>query len=234
MRNRANNWHAARVLLMGLLGMGSLTAQEGAGPGGSTKGIVVRLLAVDLLKGAETVVLGSGETRSKTIDLLTHGLTDAVRVTGRVLRVATPALEEKPGSVLAEVTLPSAGRRFLLLLVPSKDKYLCRVVRLDDPAFKPGDVCFFNVSPLPVGGMLGTRKFLTERGKPVIVKPPRQTDLPYYQVSFFYKRGKETRPLADTRWPYDERSRSYVIFYPNPKNGRIKYRAVDEVVPTRG
>ena len=50
-------------------------------------------------------------------------------------------------------------------------------------------------------------------------------------MSFFYKRGKETRPLADTRWPYDERSRSYVFFYPNQKTGRIKYRAVDEVIP---
>ncbi len=233
MRNRAKFFGAAGMALVCLLGTGRLAAQDEEAPKGSAKGLVVRLLAVDLLKDAETVVLRSGESRSKTIPLLTHGLSDPVRVTGRALIVATPALEEKPGRILAKVTLPAAGRRFLLLLVPSKDNYLCRIVRLDDPAFKPGDTCFFNVSPVPVGGTLGSRKFLAERGKPVFAKPPRQADLPYYQVSFFYKRGKETRPLADTRWPYDERSRSYVIFYPNPKNGRIKYRAVDEVIPTK-
>lgn len=209
---------------------GSLTAQDEADRKPPGKGIELRLLAVALLDGDREVVITNGEATSEAVELRTHGFSEPVKAPGRILSITSPPTDGQAGRALAKVTLPSKGRRFLLLLVPSKESYICRVVRLDDPAFKVGHVCFFNVSPTVVAGKLGSRKFIAERGKPVIVAPPDKDNLPYYQVSFYYKRGEQTRSLADTRWPYDARSRSYVFFFPNPKTGRITYRAVDEIV----
>jgi hypothetical protein len=193
-------------------------------------GLEVRLLAVDLLAGAESVVIRSGDSSSETIELPTHGLSDGVRVSGRELAIAAPAKDGKPGRIFVRTALPDSGRRFLLLLIPSKDSYGCRVVALDDPAFKRGGICFFNLSPMTVGGLLGSQKFVAEQGKPVIMSPPAKQDLPYYQVSFYYQTEEGSRRFADTRWPYETHTRSYVFFYVKPNSTRVTYRAVDEIV----
>lgn len=225
-------WKKARkaTCLLGavacLLGAGRVAAQEAGGK--SSEAVEVRLLAVELLDGGETLVLRSGEVTTEAVEVPTHGLSDPLRVPARRLAIATPGDVETPGRGLGEATLPDNGRRFLLLLIPSKERYLCRVVALDDPAFRPGHVCFLNVSAVPVGGRLGSGEFVAQPGKPQLVAPPRRQDLPYYQMSLFYQQGEESRALADTRWPHDERCRSYVFIYPNPRSGRLTYRAVDE------
>lgn len=231
---RVNAWMASWTLAVCLLGGPGLLAQEIEAPKKPLKGIQVQLLAVELLEDVPRIVLRHGETTSEAIDLPTHGLSEPLGVRSRSLVVATPGTAEEPGRALTKVTLPSVGKRFLLLLVPGKDSYGARVVRLDDPAFKPGSVCFFNVCPIPIAGTLGSTKFLAKPVTPVITSPPRQGELPYYQVSFYYKKGETTRPFADTRWPYDDRSRSFVFFYPKTKTGRISYRAVDEYIPVGG
>jgi len=211
----------------------ALSAQEDSGSRADSKkkGIEVSLLAIDLLDKADEVVLRSGEGQSDPIPLPTANLSEPVRVAKRsVILSLPPSGDEEFGPTVAQAQLPQSGRRFLLLLVPSKEKkqYHCRVIRLDDPNFKAGRVYFLNLSPVGIGGELGKRRFSVAPGKLVMATPSAQSDLPYYQVRFFYKRGTETRPLADTRWPYDDRSRAYVIFF--AKGRRIAYRAIDEVV----
>jgi hypothetical protein len=212
------------------LGSAAVRAQDAAAPNDRKSGLEVRLLAVELLAGAESVVLRSGETNSAPIELPTHGLSEGIRVAGRELAVAAPPKDGNPGRILARAALPDSGRRFLLLLVPAKDSYGCRVVALDDPAFKPGGVCFVNLSPLTVGGLLGNLKFVAEQGQPLIMNPPAKQDLPYYQVSFYYQNGEGSRQFANTRWPYGIHTRSYVFFYIKPNSTRVTYRAVDEIV----
>ena len=197
----------------------------------SVKGTELRLLAVALLADAESVVLTSEENATRPIELPTHGLSDPLQAPGRAFEITTPTTSDQAGRTLSKVALPEAGKRFLLLLVPSKQTYVCHVVRLDDPGFKAGNVCFLNVSQIPVAGSLGPRKFVAKSGKPEIVAAPQKGELPYYQVQFYYKQGEQTRALADTRWPHDDRSRAYVFFFTNPKTGRLTYRAVDEDLP---
>ena len=60
---------------------------------------------------------------------------------------------------------------------------------------------------------------------------PRANDKPYYQVKFYYNNKGKSRIFSDTRWPYDNRLRSYIFFYSNPKTSKVTYRAVDETVP---
>ncbi len=209
----------------------AVSAQEddGGRPGSRKKGIEVCLLAVALLDKADEVVVRSGEGQSKAISLPTANLSEPVRVAKRSVILSLPATgDEEFGRTVAQTQLPQSGRRFLLLLAPSKGKYRCRVVRLDNPNFKPNNVCFYNLSPVAIAGELGKRRFSVDPGKLVFAAPSAESDLPYYQVRFFYKRGNQTRPVADTRWPYDERSRAYVIFF--AKGQRIAYRAVDEIV----
>jgi hypothetical protein len=217
-----------------LLGTVPLHAQE-APPSPKKGGLEVSLLAVELLKGAEDVVIRTGETSSDLIELPTHGTSDPIQLSARSLIIAAPPEEDSPGRALGKITLPAEGKKFLLLLVPvpSKNSYFCQAVRQDDPGFKPGDVCFFNVSNSLVGGTLGDKDFVSKPGTPLLVAPPKKGDLPYYQVKFYFKTDQETRAFTDTRWPFSERHRSYVFFYTKQKSGRISYRAVDDPVPVK-
>ncbi len=199
----------------------------------------MRLLAVDLLDGAKEVVIHSGsakqdpENKNPSLFIPTGNLSKPVLVKQRNIFLSLlPQGEEKIGRIVAQAKLPQAGRSFLLLLIPNKQqqKYLCRIVRLDDPAFRKGQICFFNLSKLPVVGKLGKNTFKVPPYKIVIANPTPQKNLPYYEVQLFYKYGKKIRALADTRWPYDDRSRSYIFFF--SKGKRLTYRAVNEVVHT--
>lgn len=218
------------IAAAGVFGTLVAEAQDRAAADGRKTGLEVRLLAVDLLAGAETVVVRSGEASSEPLELPTHGLSDGVRVAGRELAIAAPAKDGKPGRIFVRTVLPDSGRRFLLLLIPSQGSYGCRAVALDDPAFKRDSICFFNLSPAVVGGLLGDLKFVAEQGKPLIMSSPAKQDLPYYQVSFYYKTGEGSRQFANTRWPYGTHTRSYVFFYVKPNSTRVTYRAVDEIV----
>lgn len=194
-QKRVNRWLANLVLIVGLLASASLTAQEEQTLKKNAKAIQVSTLALELLKDVPSIVIISGKTSSPLIELPTHGLSEAHPVASRTLTLAVPGEDDKPGRSLTKVTLPPKGKRFLLLLFPSKDSYLARVVRLDDPAFDAGKVCFFNVCSVPVGGTLGSTKFLAKPGVPVITAPPRQADLPYYQVKFSTRKGKRAAIL---------------------------------------
>jgi len=223
------------LIVCALAALSPLSAQEAsdAGTGKSdSKKIELRLLAVDLLAGAAEVVILSGEGQSKPIALPSANLSDPVPITNRKVTLALPASDgQERGRTVAQVQLPQAGHRFLLLMVPVKDTYHCLVVRLDDPNFKAGHVCFFNLSKVSIAGELGKRKFRVDPGKLTFAAPPPQRDLPYYQVRFFYKIGDMARPISDTRWPYDKRNRSYIIFF--AKGQRITYRAIDEPVKAK-
>ena len=220
------------LLLAWFLTCLTTAAQDPPSADKSSNGIELRLLAVALLNSAESVVLKSGKAETQPIELPTHGLSEPIQVTARTLSVATPSKGEQSGRILDTLQLPGSGRRFLLLLIPTKNAYASRVVRLDDPGFDPGDLCFLNLTEVPVGGTLGPGKFLARQGIPEIVAAPEPGDKPFYQVRFFYKDAEQTRPLADTRWPHDEQVRTSVFFFRNPQSGRLTYRAVDEDIPS--
>lgn len=229
-----NRFHFSALVVCCLALAPVLHAQDTTASPSKKKGIEVRLLATGLLDKADEVVVRSadGEGQSEPVLLPTSNLSDPVAVAKRSLVLSLPPEgDQEFGRTVGKVQLPQTGRRFLLLLVPAKEKqsYRIRVVRLDDPAFRPGHVCFFNLSPVLVGGELGKRKFSVAPGKLAFATPPAQRDLPYYQVRFFYKTKNQTRIFADTRWPFDDRARSYVIFF--AKGQRITYHSIDEVVP---
>ena len=237
-----NNLLLLSALTCSLVLTPALLAQKDSSRGTSDlkeKKISLRLLAVDLLDGAKEVIIRSGGAnqespfKSQPLFIPTGNLSHPVLVPQRNITLSLlPQGEEKIGRIVAQAKLPQTGRSFLILLVPIKQqqKYLCRIVRLDDPAFRKGQICFFNLSKLPVIGKLGNKIFKVPPSKISIAKPTPQADLPYYEVRLFYKHGNKTRSLANTRWPYDDRSRSYIFFF--SKGERLTYRAIDEVLHT--
>ena len=132
---------------------------------------------------------------------------------------------------LADVRLPEEGKAFIVMLIPAAKGYQAVVMAANDPKFKPGDVYFYNHANKPVLGYVGTSKFTLAPGKGKSLRPAGAHKEGFYDVGFGVKEKEGNRAISTTRWPVEERIRSYVFFFVNPTSKRLDFRAVDEFVP---
>ena len=120
---------------------------------------------------------------------------------------------------------------FAVLLIPDpKGGFLPVIIRADDVNFKGGDVYFYNHTPKPVLGYVGTAKFMLKPEEGKLLRPAGAKEETYYDVGFGVREAEGDRVMRTLRWPVLTRSRSYVFFYQNPVKNRIDFRAVDEFV----
>jgi hypothetical protein len=192
------------------------------------RGLKVRFLAERAPKELGQVVLAAGEVKSAAFDLPINNLSDPIAPPARVFSLRSLAKNVS----LADVTLPEDGKSFIVLLIPATTGgYKPVVISSGDPSFKPGDVYFYNHADKPVLGYVGTAKFILEPAKGQTLRPAGAKPEKYYDVGFGVREKEGDRALSTTRWPVDDKIRSYVFFFVNPGTKRLDFRAVDEFVP---
>jgi len=198
-------------------------AQEGP-KGGDLK---VRFLAERTPNDLGQVVMATDKEKSPPFDLPVNNLSDPQPAPARVFAVKQAAGKE---TSLATVTLPDAGKSFIVLLIPAATGYKPVVISAADPAFKKGDVYFYNHGDKPVLGYVGTATFVLPPGKGQTLTPKGAKEGTFYDVGFGVREKEGDRALSTTRWPVDDKIRSYVFFFMNPTTKRLDFRAVDEFV----
>jgi hypothetical protein len=201
----------------------ALASAQEAPKGGDLK---VRFLAERTPKDLGQVLMATDKAKSTPFDLPVNNLSEPQAAPARVFAVK-PA--DKDIS-LANVTLPEAGKSFIVLLVPAATGYKPVVIAAEDPAFKPGDVYFYNHGDKPVLGYVGTATFVLQPGKGQVLTPKGAKEGKFYDVGFGVREKEGDRALSTTRWPVDDKIRSYVFFFMNPTTKRLDFRAVDEFV----
>jgi hypothetical protein len=190
--------------------------------------VTVRFLAERAPGEIGEVVMVAGEARGKAFKLPVNHLSEAQPAPGRAFTIQPVAKAVD----LASVTLPEDGKAFNVLLVPAaKGGYTPVVIPAGDPAFKAGDVYFYNHSPKTVLGFVGTAKLTLASGKGQILRPAGPRADQNYDVGFGVREKEGDRVLSKSRWPVDLTNRTYVFFFVNPKTQRVDFRAVDEFVP---
>jgi hypothetical protein len=164
--------------------------------------------------------------RGEPFDLTLNSLTPVVPAPARAFSVRS--VEKNVD--LVKIQLPEAGKAFIVLLIPAETGYTAVVISASDPAFQPGDVYFYNHSDKPVLGYVGTAKFVLAPKKGQTLRPAGPKPGNYYDVGFGVREKEGDRPLSTSRWPVDNKVRSYVFFFINPRTQRVDFRAVDEFV----
>ncbi len=173
------------------------------------------------------------DRESKPFGLPVNNLSPQMKSPGRLFKLF-PVGSEVP---IGQVKLPAEGSRFIILLVVTKTGAKGRynykpVVIPSDGSFRPGDVYLHNASNVPVLGKIGDRSLTLAPRKGRIHRPTGAVNELYYDIAFaIRKKEGKNRYLTTSRWPVTNRSRSYVIFYRDPSTKRIRFRAVDELLP---
>lgn len=215
-----------RALLLSLLFCLPISAQDKP-----ATNIQLRFVAQRLPRGLGKVVLRMGEEQSDPFVLPANNLSAPLKAPARQFVI----LPEGAKTKLATVVLPEQGKDFIILLVVGDEKSPFKPVVLPakDGSFKPGDVYMFNAAKQKtVLGQVGTTKFVLSPAKGTVVRPAGAKDEGrFYDVLLGVREASGSRVISTTRWPVDDRIRSYVFFFDNPKRKDVDFRAVDEFVP---
>ena len=213
-----------RIATLFALLFSALASAQDAPKGGDLK---VRFLAERTPQDLGQVLMATEKEKSPPFDLPVNNLSVPQPAPARVF-----ALKPATGKdvALANVTLPENGKSFIVLLVPAAAGYKPVVIAAEDPAFKPGDVYFYNHGDKPVLGYVGTATFVLPPGKGQTLTPKGAKEGKFYDVGFGVREKEGDRALSTTRWPVDDKIRSYVFFFVNPSTKRLDFRAVDEFV----
>jgi hypothetical protein len=188
----------------------------------------VRFLAERAPTPIVQVAAIAGEKRSVDFDLPVNYLSRPIEVPGRFFQVRC----KQPDAIIANIQLPETGDAFVSLLIPAKNGgYNAIVIPTDEGGLKPGSIYLYNHSDATVMGRIGTSKFIITTGTGQILKPEGAHTEKFYDVAFGVQEETGPRVFSTTRWPADDRLRSYVFFFKNPTSGRPDYRAVDDFVP---
>ena len=190
-------------------------------------GPTVRFLAESMPPDVGEVVMAAGEAVGQPFTPPTRYLSEPMEPPARAFAIRT-ANDKR---LLANFTLPEEGDRFVILLLPDPNGGLQSIVlRSDQPGFRPGDNYLLNRTASGIVGQIGATRFRLKPGTGGFVKPSGASDEGFYQVAFGVEEGEGARALSTARWPVDNKVRSYVFFFDNPRTGRVDYRAVDEFV----
>lgn len=194
----------------------------------SAAGIMVRFVAQQSPPEVENVVMVNGETRSDPFALPVNHLSERIKAPERAF-ILQPENKAVP---LAKVTLPESGKDFIILLVIGDTPGFTPIILpATDLAFRPGDSYLHNVSKRTIVGVVGSTKFALKPKSGTVVRPAGAREEAFYDVAFAVQEESGPRVISTTRWPVEDRIRSYVFFFENPRRNDVDFRAIDEFVP---
>lgn len=89
-----------------------------------------------------------------------------------------------------------------------------QVIDASGEKFRKGQMMWYNLTPVAVGGQLGTQKLAMKGQSRVVVDAPT-ADAGQYDVALSYVVPPETefRPICQTQWLHDPRSRTLVFVF---------------------
>lgn len=192
---------------------------------------LVRFAAQRLPTGLDEVVMVAGESQSGAFALPMNHLSIGQKAPARQFVV----LAEGSKTKLATVVLPATGMDFVVLLVvgDATSPFKPVVIPAKDGSFKPGDVYMFNAAKeKTVLGKVGTTQFVLAPAKGQVVRPAgAEGEGRFYNVLLGVREQSGNKVISTSRWPVDDRIRSYVFFFDDPKRNSVDFRAIDEFVP---
>lgn len=201
--------------------------------------ILLRVICKQPVSGATKLKIVQEEKVKFDLKITDSLMTDPLPVgRGDLLLARVSGGTDKPVfDPVLKVTIPKVGKRFVLALfsspkpTPAKP-YEYRLIRTDGLRFGPSDLYLFNLSTLPIGGLLGKEKFsLNPDASGVVTPKPDQAGGRMYQSRFYCQVGDQTRIFNDTRWPLSATARIYLFFIPDAERQSMGYLSFREYSP---
>lgn len=201
--------------------------------------IMMRVICSQPVEDATELKVTQGDVVLKDLTIIPSLVTDPMEVGRGALSLAkfTGSGKEMVLNPIVKVVIPDTGTRFVLAIFPSPNAtpqtpYRHLLIRTDDLRFNASDLFLYNLTAVPVAGLLGKSKFQIAPSKSTVVTPaPEPATERMYQAQFYYQRDGEPHIFNDTRWPLASSARVYLFFIPDPARQSIGYVSFREYSP---
>ncbi len=97
--------------------------------------------------------------------------------------------------------------------------------------FNGSSYFFMNASNSGIAGVIGDKEFELEPSQSVMLKPTPDHELKICQVKLSYLREEKWKTFYDNRWPANDKFRSLIFFYEDPKSGHLGFASILDVIP---
>jgi len=144
-----------------------------------------------------------------------------------------PSPDSKPAAV---ARVPDGLRDAIIMLLPegTPGRYHATVFDASLATFRGGDQRFLNLSRETVGIDLGGRKISVETGKSDTIRKVEADGPARLPLQMFRRSGETWDRFSATRVTIDSRIRCLVIIYPDPAEGRLRAKAIQDRVDQPG
>lgn len=190
----------------------------------------------------EPLELLIGENETLEVQLPTNHISQAYSVP----HLSNWELGKSSGPDAQEFTFQSYGKtpsissKSQLVLVIRRDSDNAsglQLVPLDysDSGFTGGEYFFMNATKVDVAGIIGSLKFSLKPGKHTLVTPePSKTrdDRDYSYARFFFRQDDTAQPFFSATWRLNQRARSMVFFYHDPRTKQIRLHIIRSFLPS--
>jgi hypothetical protein len=201
--------------------------------------IKLRIICSQPVEGSEELKVAQGDAVLQDLNIIPSLVTDPMEVERGALSLAkfTGTGKEMALNPVVKVVIPETGTRFVLAIFPSPNAtpeapYRHLLIRTDHLRFQASDLYLYNLTAVPVAGLLGKSKFQIAPAQSTILTPtPEPANERMYQAQFFYQRDGEAHIFNDTRWPLASSARVYLFFIPDPARQSIGYVSFREYSP---
>jgi hypothetical protein len=167
------------------------------------------------------VILFDGTT-SQTVELPEMNFSDVYQIAGgetsiRLLQTPVVKAEEIPAAAPGSKVAESIEDFYLVLssdpsntVVPVK----MQVIDAGSQKFRKGQMMWYNLSPYPVGGQLGSQKLAMKGQSRAIIDAPASGNEPFdVHLTYTLPDDPKFHPLCQTKWVHDPRSRMVMFVY---------------------
>lgn len=95
--------------------------------------------------------------------------------------------------------------------------------------FGGGSFFFLNATPMDIAGIISNKRFSLKPGKFTIVEPePSEVKgvYRYCKTQLAYRKGDDVRAFFNSTWRLNDKARSLIFFYLDPKTQRIRMHSI--------
>lgn len=203
-----------------------------------SKKMSLRFIAFPKKSNSEPVELLIGPEKTIQVSTPGHELTKSYKVPELdVINIGKTVVGDDGEAVFqtyGSAKSVSSNQIIVMIRKGSKNSDGFTVIPIDArlAGFGGGNFLFINLSKLSLGGVIGDKKIALKPGERKMIKPKPNHAQDICQVTLFYqtKVASKWKKFYDTRWPADNKVRSLVFFYQNPKTGRLGLAPIMDIL----
>ncbi|MBK1855057.1 hypothetical protein JO972_08810 [Verrucomicrobiaceae bacterium 5K15] len=202
--------------------------------------IQLQFVSFPKLRDAKPVELVIGQGKTMPVELPTNSISKVYKVPRSNKWILGKNIVNTEGKktfdVYGQSSAISSTKQLIIVIRKgqSNDDGL-ELITIDNNTdnFGGGKYFLMNATSVDIAGSIGTGKFALRPNSHFILAPkPTKTkdDRHYCYAKIYFRRNEEVQPFFTSTWRFNERARSMVFFYHDPRTSRLRLHTIRDYV----